>query len=1625
MFKLLQLRRYLIQKPLYPVPYWYGVYIILMLFVLVSLHGVSFGESAKNDKAEESEGKVTSQSITAQSIPSEPTGSRFSPSSTFANSPGDSVDPASGALVIKQTDISLPGKGGLNLEVSRTYNSKGFKSNPRPSSFKNTNEIWDVWEQNDYESTFNFRIPLIADQWSGWIGQGWQSNIGGVLVAGYSDTNHPHSIVKYGFTGGKNWSEKLCPDSYDSIRITIGNKTYAFNNELKPKDKGCRSVLKKTLNGYILIDKNGIKYRFEEKYYYRLEKYTHHQAPLDHYEFRSEVYHLSAIEDPNNNRIQFIYDRYGESFYDDDKHIEKWTLTILGAKWGEIIYYTYAKELDYVEFIRPSKIIDSFGREINIHYQSSDPDDIEASMIDRISYKDSNGNLLTYRYVYDEDNNYLKEVVPPQGNSTKFDYTYKTEDLGDNFDDDGYILTKVTYPTGATISYNYEWYNPKDYSPSLIAEKEQALSNYVVSRRTVNNGQSWNYSYSGGELYSRYGEDIKPDEDYEEDKGEAWNFNKVTVADPVGDAEYQFEKGLIKSEENAEGHVTNYAWDFDKKNLLSVTLNKAGTTIKTEYKDYDDYGNHRIAKEYGDVSLSSDDREVHYEYVHDKNSVYKTNHIVNRISHAWMEAAGKTLNEVYSSYDAAGKGNLIQKQVILDSGSATTSYSYDSSGNLIRSVDPNGYAANYEYAAGSPNPTRISHLLTQSNQYYFPTGLLKSESDYNGNLTSYEYDKLGRITRKANPDGTAATYTYYDSSNEIEIKDENNNTTTYKYDNLGRLSEVDQPEGVTIRYQYNPFSKITSVTEASKTTTYSYDKIGRLTGVSYADGSSINCDHIDSQNAIDVSDAEGNTTRYKYDGLGRLVEVTEADSSKTTYGYTASGDISKITDAKELVTEYTYDRQSGLSNIKYSDGTTNSFSYDKTGNLVRKTDAKGQIINYNYDQINRLRRINYQDSTYDVIYTYDEASDSNGKGQLTTMKDTSGRTIYKYDKRGRLTNKQQTIGSISSNTSYSYDNIGNIKSIQDPIGNLKTHYVYDDLNRITEVKRDTSNSGQNTIAVYNYNTSGTIKEINFLNGLEMAYTYDRRDRLDILRLLDKSGNELLKHDYDYDSAGNRTALNIANVESISYDYDKVYRLTQVEYEHSEGDSVFEYDSVGNRLSFKYPYGDLKYFYSPRSNQLDYLKLNQHGKVDYSFDDNGNLIKEEYTKGNQTTRIINYSYDPEDRLASISYPYISVADLDAPSVPDTIINMDYDGNGKRIKKTSNGGTTVYHYDLSNNVICETDLNGQAKAYYIYANGQRICKIDPSGKMFSYHNDALGSPALISDEDGNIVQKYLYEPFGTILASKGPNDNHYTFTGKEYDLESGLFYFGARYYDPKIGRFITKDIAGPDYENPQSLNRYIYVLNNPVKYIDPAGLKALKATLYALRKLGGRKYGEYKYNKHELVCNEYVYFAYKNAKGEGISDFPRGRWQGEKNQIDWFRKRYEFISAKGGAARKAEIGDLAYFGNRGHNAGHVEMIIALRERKGIKEVALAGARGSTKSGIYFRKGANDLLWINLGDAKAVAKYFKDNPFRGIGQYKGTDYSAAEEASLLGQIETEIGGYLGGYPGGAVEVGVGVGF
>ena len=125
-----------------------------------------------------------------------------------------------------------------------------------------------------------------------------------------------------------------------------------------------------------------------------------------------------------------------------------------------------------------------------------------------------------------------------------------------------------------------------------------------------------------------------------------------------------------------------------------------------------------------------------------------------------------------------------------------------------------------------------------------------------------------------------------------------------------------------------------------------------------------------------------------------------------------------------------------------------------------------------------------------------------------------------------------------------------------------------------------------------------------------------------------------------------------------------------------------------------------------------------------------------------------------------------------------------------------------------------------------------------------NDPLSSPLILMDEDGNIVKRYIFDPFGNLEAQWGTEPNHYLFTGKERD-ENGLYYFGARYYNPRLGRWITPEPLFNDparlgdlkLEEPQSLNPYTYCVNNPFLYLDPTGEVYVKQAIFASLQIAG--------------------------------------------------------------------------------------------------------------------------------------------------------------------------------------------
>ncbi|WNY24068.1 hypothetical protein MmiHf6_13930 [Methanimicrococcus hongohii] len=136
----------------------------------------------------------------------------------------------------------------------------------------------------------------------------------------------------------------------------------------------------------------------------------------------------------------------------------------------------------------------------------------------------------------------------------------------------------------------------------------------------------------------------------------------------------------------------------------------------------------------------------------------------------------------------------------------------------------------------------------------------------------------------------------------------------------------------------------------------------------------------------------------------------------------------------------------------------------------------------------------------------------------------------------------------------------------------------------------------------------------------------------------------------------------------------------------------------------------------------------------------------------------------------------------------------------------------------------DIEDGEETVYYFANGNRIAKNSTDG-TFWYLDDHLGSTNVMIDSDGELVERTLYYPFGS---HREGGEERYSFTGKEFDSEIGLYYYGARYYNPETFVFTQADTLIPDYYNPQSLNRYSYCYNNPLKYEDPDGHNPLFAT-----------------------------------------------------------------------------------------------------------------------------------------------------------------------------------------------------
>ncbi len=744
----------------------------------------------------------------------------------------------------------------------------------------------------------------------------------------------------------------------------------------------------------------------------------------------------------------------------------------------------------------------------------------------------------------------------------------------------------------------------------------------------------------------------------------------------------------------------------------------------------------------------------------------------------------------------------------------TTLIVRDLNGLPVKVTRPNGNAIQMTYD-GRGNLTR---LREQRDVFTAPQD------------RTFEYEpQFNQVTKATDarrdatcPTGCAAQFAYDAQGNLTQVTDALNQVTAFTYDARGLLTSVTDalgtatpaiPDDHQTLFAYDPITGnlLTTADPLDRTSDLTYDAAG---------------------NVVRSTDALLRDTLFTYDVMNRLRTVQDAELGLTEYAYDAAGNLIRVEDANDRATLFAYDSLDELTRVENPLGEARQYAYDLNRNLARLTDAKGQQVLFRYDAANQLTGKTLKDSSLavqdTVTYAYDVL------GNLTLAQDADSTLTFGYDTLGRQTSAaagdaaNPAFAQPAVTISYGYNANNDRASLSCPVC-ISPNYIYDAVSRLTGVTAFNVMSKS-----FEYDALGRLTRAAGGASARHTYTYDDASQLANLENA-MLGNPIATFAYLYDPAGNRTQMT-DRFGAHLFGYDRLNRLLSADHPLTSGlvDEAFTYDPVGNRLT---SHLSLAHTYDVAN------RLLADDTFTYTYDANGNLTSK--TTKALPAQTTTYTYDVENQLTRVTLP------------DGGVVTFRSDALGRRIEKAVNGSLTRSLYDQEDVVAMFSGLaNCHTHAFLhgpgvdqpvgFFADTQVPCQPFTDGTGFrgtivDLHPDGLGSlVALASETEGffrtvQLRERVTYDAFGTprftqagpdgladtaddVLSDRSAFRHPYAFTGREWDAETGLYYYRARYYDPRAGRFLQEDplgFAGGD------LNVYRYVLNNPVNLVDPSG------------------------------------------------------------------------------------------------------------------------------------------------------------------------------------------------------------
>ena len=1080
--------------------------------------------------------------------------------------------------------------------------------------------------------------------------------------------------------------------------------------------------------------------------------------------------------------------------------------------------------------------------------------------------EDRNGNRTTFKY----QDTLLVEVKDAVGHTITLSYT------------DGLMTqASVTFSPG---KYKYEYDGLRRLRKRIDPLGNVTLYNYSRQNKldviTDANGNKTFIAYNSSGMVSRMKTDVS-------DKSIRYEDNKTVFIDYT----------------EPNNVYSYYQWDDKGRAIEKVGL-CCGIQSTLKYDD-----NNNIAQR-----IDANGNATNYTYDEQGNML------------TLRDPLGYTEQYTYEP-------NFNQVASFRDKNGNSYTFSYDTKGNLTALDGPLGFNNRYSYnehgwqtmitdANGNVTRTTYNSDGTKSSvtnadggvvKYAYDTyGRMKSQTDPMGNTTSYTYDNLGRLTKETNALGYSTTTTYDKVGNAVRILDAAGNVTaysydaldhmtsmtdamggvyTYEYDGRGNVISVIDPIGIKQHLKYNDRNKLESYTNGEgEKTEYDYDPKGNLIAEMRPNGNIISYEYDELDRLIETSDNIGLIAIYEYDGNGNRVSETDGlkrrvtyeydalnhiisevlpSGSKTHYQYDAVGNVISVTDALGHITSYSYDAMNRQLFVIDALNAKTQFAYDVNGNNTRIIDAKGNTTSFAYDALNHNTSVTFANGK-SLQYTYDQL------GNISMLIDRAGNEFrYDYDPKGNLLKKiypdgtadkytydaiSRLISAINNNASvkFSYDRAGRV--ISESLNGKSTKYSYDvsmGIHTLTypsgmkvienlNARDHITNIIQNGIDVVSmsYNVAGEKINQTYSNGIITNYEYNENGWLNLI----KDSHGIVHYEMVYDPIGNITKRKdlIISDRTESYSYDQIGQI--ISFLRGSTSETWEYDLLGNRIK---SITDGKSTSYQVNNVNAYISVNGNKNVTFQYDGNDNLIYD----GSH-----HFIFDYNNCISETS---------------DLNVSYKYDALGRRISK----GNTHFFYAGFQMLEEETS---NIFTSYIYGNRtDEVLQMNRNNNTFYYHTNHLGSTVAISDIDANLIEHVEYGSFGNhiVYDSNGEersNSNIFNsllYTGREYDVDNGTYYYRARTLNPLLGRFVQHDPLG----YVDGTNDYLYVLNMPNNYIDPFGLYDFSVNGPNFRGSGGT--GNYystgnqaaKYNPENMLKAKESIF--KNGFKQGGKQFAK--------------------------------------------------------------------------------------------------------------------------------------------------------